>query len=104
MQQRPSHQQPTQEELREREQQMQDRSMQRQQPSGQAGTGEMTGRRMRNPRNATELLNTLSAEGYRPAGKFERAGNAWQLQATRQDGQNVTVLVDPQTRAIRETR
>lgn len=104
------HRQPTQQEIREREQQMrqqqqmQQRTTQPQQRSGQAGTATTTGARVQNPPHATELLNRLSAEGFRPAGTFERVGNAWELPVVRQDGRQVTVAVDPQTRAVREIR
>ena len=107
------HQQPTQQEIREREQQMrqqqpqrqtQQRTTQPQQRSGQAGMTTSTGARVQNPPHATELLNHLSAEGFRPAGAFERVGNAWELPVVRQDGQQVTVAIDPQSRAVRQIR
>jgi len=117
MQPLPPHRQPTQQEIREREQQMrqqqqmqqpqrqtQQRTTQPEQRSGQAGTATTTRVRVQNPPHATELLNRLSAEGFRPAGAFEYVGNAWELPTIRQDGRQVTVAVDPQTRTVREIR
>lgn len=49
----------------------------------------------------TAALNALSAEGYTNIGRIERVGGNWQATAMK-DGRQVTVSIDPRTRAVRE--
>lgn len=88
----------------QREQQMQrDRQMQRDQQMQRrpdSGTMGQSAARRQLP-NATSMLNTLSAEGYRVTSDFRRVGNQWEAQAMKGD-RTVTVQIDPATRQITE--
>ena len=72
------------------------------QGTSQSGTAEGSAAARRTPRgnpqppNATALLNNMSAEGYRVTSEFRRSGRDWVTTAVK-DGNQVTVLYDPQT-------
>lgn len=53
------------------------------------------------PPNATAVLNNMSAEGYRVTSGFTRSGRDWVTSAVK-NGNQVTVLYDPQTGTFRE--
>lgn len=76
-------------------------SQQRSRQMDRQGAGDITRPGMASPPNATAMLNSMSAQGYRPTSSFSRSGDSWMGTAMK-DGREVTVMYDPRTQQITE--